>query len=792
MKRYHLKRGGCSLLCTVMFLGVSMLIGCGSSGDTGATGPPGPPGETTIITETEVTAESCAVCHGAGMIVDIAVEHPDDPAFTGAQVAISNITLTNTLGSGVNDGLPVVSFHLAWADDGTPVTEIDGLPLNVDMFRFIMADLVPAGTATAQWGTWDTDYWERWVYERTPGSAGRPQGTLVDNGGGDYTYTFETEFGSAEALVDGPDFNVGHVQRLFIRFDGRDDPNITQRAVGFLDFNIPAVGNQAVALDPQRQFVTAEACEKCHSPNWERAAHASGYRDIRACVLCHSPLGLDQFDTDPPINGDRGQFMQDNDTYASVFFHKIHAAIDIPFWTAEGRIRGEGYAAVTFPQLDANEELRNCVICHVDLTNDGAGGGLGTQTFQIDKWKTHPTAEICVSCHTNVDPLTGTNHEPGAEPNAACAFCHKDSGDTSASAVPIPAVHDITPRVAGTNGTRDDGYLPENIPEFVVLPAEFTIDPPANGMYYDVGEEPEIRVTLRYNTTGQPPVPSAVYTASQDIPGVTGGGLNVAYVMVYGPRARAVPVLTTGSTTDPNWSGDPADIEVYHDLFFVGGTDPRVTTDATGFGYKLLAIPANMKAGTYMVRVAFTDYGRVGSGNYRIESTAIINIQIGNATVEPKVSGDACTNCHGFGTAHWHDERISVMVDTDQCLACHFDPDPDVGVRVYGVPLANRVHAVHSANAEGDIYNYSINEGRPVDPFHDWRDVTFPREIQNCNTCHNSQYDEATNTFMGTYKTYPYMMPCSGCHVGASNDVQGDLPFVPNVVDHMRQNGGPW
>jgi hypothetical protein len=489
--------------------------------------------------------------------------------------------------------------------------------------------------------------------------------------------------------------------------------------------------------------------------------------------------------------------MQDNDTYASVFFHKIHAAIDIPFWRTppEDRIRGEGYSAVTFPQLDANEELRNCVICHVDLTNDGAGGGLGTQTFQIDKWKTHPTAEICGSCHTDVDFATGANHEGGIQTNANCTVCHQSSGNTTSVSVPIPAVHDITPRVAGTNGTRDDGYLPENIPEFDVT---LTITDPAAGpgTYYDVSEEPEVRVTLKHHATGLD-VDPAVYTASQDAAGVTGGGLNVAYVMVYGPRARAVPVLTTGSTTDPNWSGDPADIEVYHDLFFIGGTDPRVTTDATGFGYKLLPITADMvanKAGTYMVRVAFTDYGRVGSGNYRIESTAIINIQIGNATVEPKVAGNACTNCHGLGTAHWHDERISVMVDTDQCLACHFDPDPDVGVRVYGVPLANRVHAVHSANAEGDIYNYSINEGLPVNPFRDWVDVTFPREIQNCNTCHNSQweYDDKITSFMGTYKTYPYMMPCSGCHVGASNDVQGDLPFIPNVVDHMRQNGGPW
>jgi hypothetical protein len=793
MKRYDLKWGRCSLFCIVMILGVSLLIGCGDSGSTGPAGAKGDKGDKGDTgTVASATAETCSICHGTGDIADVALYHPDDPAFTGAQVTLSNIVLTNTAGSGLNDGLPVVSFHLAWAADNTPVTQIDGLPLDVDMFRFIMADLVPAGTATAQWGTWDTDYWERWIYERTPGSAGRPQGTLdiTDAANGNYTYTFQTEFGSAEALVDGPDFDVGHVQRLFIRFDGRDDPKITQRAVGFLDFNIPAVGNQAVALDRQRQFVTAEACEKCHSPNWERAAHASGYRDIRACVLCHSPLGLDQFDPNPPINGNRGQFMQDNDTYASVFFHKVHGAIDIPFWRTppEDRIRGDGYAAVTFPQVDANEELRDCVICHVDLTDDGMGGSeLGTQAFQIDKWKTHPTAEICVSCHTNVDPTTGTNHEGGPQPNSACTTCHQSSGLSTNIVAPIPGAHDITPRIAGTNGTRDNGYLPENIPEFDVT---ITIDPPGNGMYYDVGEEPEVRVTLERYGTGVP-VDPAVYTAAQDTAGVTGGGLHEAYVQVYGPRAMAVPVLATDSTTDPNWSGDPADIEDEHEMFFVGGTDPQVTTDATGFGYKLLPIPADLEPGTYMVRVAVADYGRVGSGNYHIDSIAIMNIQIGTATVEPKVAGDACINCHGLGTAPFHDERHSVFFDTDQCLACHHDTGHEIGERVHGVPIANRVHAVHSANRDGDIYAYSLGRDT-VGTGRDWSDITFPREIQNCNTCHNDQYDVATNTFMGTYKTYPYMMPCSGCHVGASNDVQGDLPFVPGVVDHMRQNGGPW
>jgi hypothetical protein len=104
---------------------------------------------------------------------------------------------------------------------------------------------------------------------------------------------------------------------------------------------------------------------------------------------------------------------------------------------------------------------------------------------------------------------------------------------------------------------------------------------------------------------------------------------------------------------------------------FVGGTDPLVATDASGFKYQLMPIPASMVAGTYMVRVWVDGYGRVDSGNYVIESTAFTTIQIGTDEVQAKVSGDACFSRHGTGISPVHDERHAVVYDTDECLACH-------------------------------------------------------------------------------------------------------------------------
>jgi hypothetical protein len=230
-------------------------------------------------------------------------------------------------------------------------------------------------------------------------------------------------------------------------------------------------------------------------------------------------------------------------------------------------------------------------------------------------------------------------------------------------------------------------------------------------------------------------------------------------VYIYGPRAMSQPVLATGTMTDPNWN--PTTRPTQGHPMFAGGTDPLVETDATGFQYRLLPIPADMEPGTYMVRVRIGDYGRVGTGNYHVESIAFTTIQIGTATEEPRVAGEACVGCHGTGDFEPHNERHVVVFATDECLSCH-DQSGN-----YAIPIANRVHAVHSANSDGDIY--TIEGGA-----RDWEEVTYPANIRRCTQCHDSGND--------TYHTNAFMMPCAGCHVESGNGALG----------HMQTNGGPY
>ena len=628
------------------------------------------------------TSESCAVCHGEEKTVDVALNHPDPaPALNVTVTAITDI----------GAGLLEVSFSLA-DEAGDPVT---GIALGGN--RFYISDMVPAGTPTASWGTWDSDYPERWAYERD--SAGYPLGTWAELGLGDYTYTFATALGSAEALLEAPDYDANHTQRLVMRVDGRDY-GLT-RAVGIQDFLV-----DGTLVDPVRVSAATDGCTKCHSSEMDNAAHGGSYLDTRACLMCHSPIGH------------YGDEMQTDDAWLTPLIHKLHAAIPMPAF--DNRIGGLGYGAVTYPQ-----EIQNCATCHTG------------NNFETDDWKTHPTAEACGSCHDDVDFPVGTNHGPAELPqadNASCHLCHTD--------VLIEEKHALVEAAV-------------DVPEFDV---NLSITAPANAEYYVEGEAPMVTVTLTNHADGSD-IDPAFYTTAQGDAGVTDDlALRVASVYVYGPRANALPVLATGTVTDPAF--DPTGSPSQGHSMFTDAGDAQVMTDASGFKYQLFAIPADMAAGTYLVRVRMGDYSRVEAGDYHIESTAFTTIQIGTVDEEAKVAGDACFDCHNTGNFHPHNERHSVVFDTDECLSCH-DQSGN-----YARPIGNRVHAIHSANSDGDIY--TIQGGH-----RDWEHVTYPANTERCVTCH---------TEASTYMTEQYMNPCAGCHVENGN----------GVVDHMRQNGGPY
>jgi hypothetical protein len=314
-----------------------------------------------------------------------------------------------------------------------------------------------------------------------------------------------------------------------------------------------------------------------------------------------------------------------------------------------------------------------------------------------------------------------------------------------------------------------------NVPEFDVT---ISMTAPANGTHYVAGEAPVVTVTL---TSGGAPVAGTVYTADQDGEGAADltEGLSLASLYVYGPRNEAVPVLATDTMHDPAFVAPPTQ---GHSLLLTGGVsaDPLVTTDASGFSYQLLAIPAGMEAGTYLVRFEGADYGAISDVDYWTSSSAVITFQVGTATEEAKVSGDGCLECHGATIMHLEGAHPHYApFDTDHCLGCH-DKSGN-----YADYIGNRVHAVHRASATGDLH---LTDGLP----RDWSEVTFPRPANNCITCHT---DTTTNT--PVWRT-PDEVVCGGCHGAFPTAVPADFPTVDpdrimkeaGAAQHMEQNGG--
>ena len=161
----------------------------------------------------------------------------------------------------------------------TPVTGLTAVSAGI--FK-----LAPAGSGLS---------YNRWVpYIYRPGrtvNAGyrenntstTPRGTLVENGGGSYTYTFGTNLSTATFLVPiggvslvGYDRTLTH--RVSVYMGGHNGPT----GEGDFDF----VPNGA-AVTATRNIVVTATCKKCHGP--EFAGHGGDRVTVEGCNTCHSP-----------------------------------------------------------------------------------------------------------------------------------------------------------------------------------------------------------------------------------------------------------------------------------------------------------------------------------------------------------------------------------------------------------------------------------------------------------------------------------------------------------------------
>jgi len=152
-----------------------------------------------------------------------------------------------------------------------------------------------------------------------------PTGTLVDQGGGKFTYTFTT------ILPDNFDRNAVH--RIAGQASRGDDKWVGNPTLDF----IPS-GAQVVET---RDLIETAACNQCHDP---LEFHGGNRREVKYCVTCHTSQTID------PETGNSLDFKP--------MIHKIHRGAELPSVEAGqpyiivGRNQGvEDFSTVKFPRI---------------------------------------------------------------------------------------------------------------------------------------------------------------------------------------------------------------------------------------------------------------------------------------------------------------------------------------------------------------------------------------------------------------------------------------------------------
>jgi OmcA/MtrC family decaheme c-type cytochrome len=310
----------------------------------------------------------------------------------GLKITVNSIT--------INDGLhPVVDIN--YTDDmGQPLDrkgQITAGPLSINMIL-------------AWWDAGERQYTSYTTRQRTSAStspnpgvtvtqaaADAPKSSTAPNGGtwndidlGHSIYTFGT------ALPAGYDKTITTTLGIYA----------TRNMAGIQDKNYYSnveqdfVPNGAPVTEVWDEIANS-ACNTCHNP---LAAHGGPRRDVKLCVLCHSPQ---------TVNPDTG-----NTVDFKVMVHKIHMSENLPSvkdgipYQFIGRGSTTDFSDIAFPQ-----DIRNCATCHA------------APATQASTWYTYPAREPCGACHDNVNWTTGENHAGGPQLNDnLCATCHLPVG----------------------------------------------------------------------------------------------------------------------------------------------------------------------------------------------------------------------------------------------------------------------------------------------------------------------------------------------------------------------------
>jgi OmcA/MtrC family decaheme c-type cytochrome len=659
------------------FPSVSALLALGCfalylAGCSGSDGPPGPEGP-----PGPPGTEGPAGPPGPPGSFDIHIGNGSTP--TATQVANAG-RIVAEITSVTIESAPVVEFTLKTERGGNV------LGLAPGALGFTLAKLSPASGGRPE-------QWVSYINRIQTAAANTPQvmpqavqattesgaaGTLVELGQGMYRYTFATD--PANVTTPVPVAYEPHVPHR-IGFELRLQPPGNQIFPDNPVFDvIPATG----ATVPLARTIADNAnCNACH----ERLELHGGPRvTVEYCVTCHNPGTID------PDSGESVDM--------AYMTHSIHLAGERaqPYVIYGFGGTPHDYSEVTYPQ-----SVLFCETCH--QATEAAPDG--------DAWKATAAASVCGACHIDglvssaPDAVTGRSvyayeHDFGPAADGTCVNCHA---------------------AGGPGGDNESNHL-RGVKEATLIGREqfaYEIIEIDNAV---AGEQPVITFAINNPATG------GRWNITADAPfnqGAASLTLNIAW--------NTSDYSNEGSGSAEPASGAPAQ-PIALGLAFLRAS---ATRNADG-SYTVTApgpLPASVTGG---VGVAIE-----GRPSVALPSTgALTNIPVKGAVAffgaarREIVSIDSCNTCHESLAIHGNNRVDNIQL----CAACHnpdatdirrrvgfswADPSPADGKGEESIDLRYMIHAIHAG--QNVVFGFGNTP-------HDYRDITYPQRLSNCNACH--------------------------------------------------------
>ncbi len=362
-----------------------------------------------------VTDESCSTCHMPGGIpgvpkLDIAYAHMSEEALYGPGLSFE-ITAINLLPIAMSTDLNVaIDFDI-----------FDGAGMGIDMLSAATMNILAATLA------WPVPEYETSVRENVFSSFGQPaDGTLMNNGGGSYTYTF------AQVLP------MGSPETYAVALEGRrpymdDEGNTLEQGTASNAQMLFTVDGSDPAM--RRDVVSEESCNVCHE---EIRGHGELRTGVNFCVMCHNVNATDE--AVRPVGELPPQTINFKD-----LIHHIHMGEEL---SGDFTVYGFGSTPHDFTEVRFPGARQDCALCHVNGATDLPlpAEALSTMIVQENGGPTLisevlPERASCTSCHdtglAELHAILNTDLAAGAE---SCAVCHGPDAEFA-----VDLVHQLTP-----------------------------------------------------------------------------------------------------------------------------------------------------------------------------------------------------------------------------------------------------------------------------------------------------------------------------------------------------------